>query len=47
MKTLRIDENAHKLLCEVKEIMKKEGIESPSMSEVIRFLYNKAFSERR
>ena len=43
MKTLRIDDNAHKLLCKVKDIMKKEGIEKPSMSDVIRYLYNRAF----
>jgi len=47
MKTLRIDDNAHKLLCNVKEIMKEEGIEAPSMSEVIRYLYNKAFNEKK
>jgi len=37
---MRVDENAHGLLENVKEDMKKEGIEAPSMSDAIRYIYN-------
>lgn len=40
-----IDEDAHKKLIEIKEKMKKEGIENPSFSDVIRYLYNKYKTE--
>lgn len=43
MKMIRVDEHAHRLLLKVKEDMKKEGIEKPSMSDVIRWLYDKAY----
>ena len=42
MKMIRVDEHAHRLLLKVKEEMKKEGIEKPSMSDVIRWLYDKS-----
>ena len=43
MKQLKIDNNAHNILMEkAKKMMKKEGIESPSASEVIRWLWKKS-----
>lgn len=41
MKSIRIDENAYQLLQNVKEEMKKEGIEGPGYSDVIRWLWEK------
>lgn len=40
MKQVRVDDNAHSLLKEVKKDMKEEGIEAPSMSDAIRHIYN-------
>jgi predicted CopG family antitoxin len=42
MKMIRIDNNAHKLLNKAKDKMREEGIENPTFSDVIRWLYNHA-----
>jgi len=39
MKKIRTDDNAHKTLVDVKEMMRKEGIESPTFSDAIRWMY--------
>jgi len=39
MKMIRVDDNAHKLLNKVKKKMKEEGIENPTFSDAIRWLY--------
>lgn len=40
-KTIRIDENAHRILINIKEEMKEEGIGSPTLSDSIRWLNRK------
>jgi len=37
-KTIRIDNGAHKILLQVKEDMKRKGIENPTHSDAIRYL---------
>lgn len=41
MKNLNIDENAHTILIKSKEKCAKEGIENPSHSDAIRWLWKK------
>jgi len=41
MKSIRIDENAHAIIQKAKEAMKQEGIESPSVSDVLRWMWQK------
>jgi len=38
MKKISIDEDAHKRLVDVKEKMQQEGFESPSFSDVVRWI---------
>lgn len=38
MKVIRIDENAHKILTEVKKRMEANGIENPDLSQAVRQL---------
>ena len=38
MKVIRIDTNAHDILLDAKEELKKEGIEKPNLSDAIRWL---------
>ena len=40
MKSVKLDQDAHNILTKVKNRMKGEGIESPSMSDAIRYLYH-------
>ena len=42
MKQFKIDNQSHFLLLSVKKLMKKEGFESPSMSDAIRYMYRDA-----
>jgi len=42
MKVIRIDDNAHDLLNKVKEKMKEIGIENPSFSDAIRWLFSRS-----
>jgi len=39
MKKIRTDNNAHELLVNVKKMIRKEGIESPTFSDAIRWMY--------
>ena len=38
MKTLKIDDDAHRILVSVREDLKKRGIENPNLSDAIREL---------
>jgi hypothetical protein len=38
MKVVRIDENAHRILVNVKKEMEKQGIENPDLSQAVRKL---------
>ncbi|KXA99152.1 hypothetical protein AKJ40_03835 [candidate division MSBL1 archaeon SCGC-AAA259M10] len=40
-KTIRIDVNAHRILVNVKEEMKEEGIGSPTLSDAVRRMNRK------
>jgi len=42
MKIIRVDDNAHGILNKVKKKMKEEGIENPTFSDAIRWLYVRA-----
>jgi len=42
MKIIRVDDNAHGILNKVKKKMKGEGIENPTFSDAIRWLYVRA-----
>jgi len=41
MKTITVDENAHKILLWAKEHCHKEGIEKPNHSDAIRWMRSK------
>ena len=41
MKSIRIDENAHAIIQQAKNAMRREGIEYPSISDVIRWMWQK------
>lgn len=40
-KTIRIDENAHRILVKVKEEMRSDGIASPTLSDAVRRMNRK------
>ena len=40
MNQVRVDDHAHGILKKVKKDMQSEGIEAPSMSDAIRYMYN-------
>ena len=46
MKTLAIDENAHEILMKAKNETKKAGIDKPSHSDAIRWMWGKIKSEK-
>ena len=41
-----MDKNAHEILLKVKELMREEGIEHPTMSDAVRWLWEKALLYR-
>ena len=41
MKNLNVDENAHSILIKAKEECTRDGIENPSHSDAIRWLWKK------
>ncbi|NMG83758.1 MAG: hypothetical protein GIS02_06110 [Methanosarcinales archaeon] len=42
MKKIRTDDNAHEILYVVKREMKERGIERPTFSDVIRWMYHES-----
>ena len=47
MKNLSVDDNAHKILMDAKVEVKKSGIEKPSHSDAIRWMWNKIVGEQK
>ena len=47
MKTLAIDESAHEILMKAKNETKKSGIDKPSHSDAIRWMWTKATEEQQ
>jgi len=45
VRTIKIDENAYELINKVKDLMREEGIECPSYSDAVRWLWNKLKEE--
>lgn len=41
VKNITLDEDAHSKLTETKERMKEKGIEAPSLSDAVRWLWRK------
>lgn len=46
MKQIKIDEDAHRILVNMKNEMKKRGIDNPNLSEAIREL-QRTWTERK